>query len=108
MLLQDVVKALRAGCVSRLRPAAVAATTEAAAGALAPGGREELDTTAAAAAAAGSADGQTEPMDLVAENVAALEGVFHTGVGVDVENEQLCRFLRDAMRAPMTTATVVA
>lgn len=38
-------------------------------------------------------------VELVAENVEAVEGVFSTGVGVNVKNEQICRYLRRAMAA---------
>lgn len=59
-------------------------------------------TEAATPAAASSGSEQPDPFDmaLTVENVGAVEGVFDTGVGTDVENEKLCLFLRGAMTAP--------
>lgn len=36
-------------------------------------------------------------VELIAANVEAVEGIFSTGVGVDIENEQVCCFLRRAL-----------
>lgn len=103
-LLLDVAQALSAGSMSH-SSAAGAAETETTATETAPGGIDELD---AEEAAAGSGDGQAEALDLSVENVEALEGVLHTGVGVDVENEQLCLFLRAAIGKAKTVPTVAA
>ncbi|CAM9135050.1 unnamed protein product [Scytosiphon promiscuus] len=97
VLLQDVARVLRAGAVPLLR-AVGTAEAEAEASALLPGRAEEVDLVAGAAV---PRDGRT--MDLNVENVAALEGVFDTWIGVDVENEQLCRFLRAAVGAAKAT-----
>lgn len=32
--------------------------------------------------------------DLTLANIEAVEGVFDTAIGVNVENEQVCRFVR--------------
>ena len=79
-LVQDAGSAVRSGRVALQVPL--------------PGRRDE---PAAAAAAASSPDLGKEPepveVPLTTDNVAAVEGIFDTSVGANVENEQLCRFL---------------
>ncbi|CAM9247652.1 unnamed protein product, partial [Ectocarpus fasciculatus] len=91
LLLHDAAQALRSGLVAppRTPPEADKETAE-----------SELEPTKskepAAMVAPGSSSGQEEVMALTMENVGAVEGVFNTDIGVDVENDQLCRFLRAA------------
>lgn len=54
----------------------------------------------AAASAPDPEDLEPAEVPLTVENVGAIEGIFDTSGGAEVENEQLCRFLRAA-----TTAT---
>lgn len=100
LLLQDAAQALRSGLVAPplTGPEAENGTVESE---LAPTKSKE---PAAAAAAPGSSSDQEEVMALTVENVGAVEGVFSTDIGVDVENEQLCRFLR----AATTTTTKIS
>lgn len=53
-------------------------------------------------AAASNPDSEAlEPVEvpLTVENVGVVEGIFDTSVGANVENEQLCRFLRGTTTA---------
>ncbi|CAM9264371.1 unnamed protein product [Ectocarpus sp. 12 AP-2014] len=92
LLLQDAAQALRSGLVAPplTGPEAEKGTVESE---LAPTKSKE---PAAAAEAPGSSSDQEEVMALTVDNVGAVEGVFNTDIGVDVENEQLRRFLRAA------------
>lgn len=101
LLLQDAAQALRSGLVAPplTAPEAEKETLESE---LAPAKSKE---PAAAAAAPASSLDQEEVVALTVENVGAVEGVFNTDIGVDVQNEQLCRFLR---AATTTTTKVIA
>lgn len=83
-LVQDAGSAVRSGRVALQVPL--------------PGGR---DGPAAAAASSPDLGKEPEPVEvpLTTENVAAVEGIFDTSVGANVENEQLCRFLLAATTA---------
>ncbi|CAM9321075.1 unnamed protein product [Ectocarpus sp. 13 AM-2016] len=100
LLLQDAAQALRSGLVAPplTGPEAEKGTVESE---LAPTKSKEL---AAAAEAPGSSSDQQEVIALTVDNVEAVAGVFNTDIGVDVENEQLCRFLR----AATTTTTKIS
>ncbi|CAM9842526.1 unnamed protein product, partial [Ectocarpus sp. 12 AP-2014] len=100
LLLQDAAQALRSGLVAPplTGPEAEKGTVESE---LAPTKSKEL---AAAAEAPGSSSDEEEVMTLTVDNVGAVEGVFNTDIGVDVENEQLCRFLG----AATTTTTKIS
>ncbi|CAB1113909.1 unnamed protein product [Ectocarpus sp. CCAP 1310/34] len=100
LLLQDAAQALRSGLVAPplTGPEAEKGTVESG---LAPTKSKE---PAAAAEAPGSSSDQEAVMALTVDNVGAVEGVFNTDIGVDVENEQLCRFLR----AATTTTTKIS
>ncbi|CAM9209213.1 unnamed protein product [Ectocarpus sp. 4 AP-2014] len=100
LLLQDAAQALRSGLVAPplMGPEAEKGTVESE---LAPTKSKE---PAAATEAPGSSSDQEEVMALTVDNVEAVEGVFNTDIGVDVENEQLCCFLRGAT----TTTTKIS
>ncbi|CBJ30185.1 hypothetical protein Esi_0179_0018 [Ectocarpus siliculosus] len=93
LLLHDAAQALRSGLVA---PPLTGPEVE----------KETVESKEppAAAAAPGSSPDKNEVMTLTVENVEAVEGVFNTDIGVDVENEQLCRFLRSAT----TTTTKIS
>lgn len=42
----------------------------------------------------GGSEGIDTYPDLTLANIEAVEGVFDTAIGVNVENEQVCRFVR--------------
>ena len=79
-LLQDAGSAVRCGCVAvqTLSP-------------------EKGDRPAAGAADPASEELESADVPLTADNVEAVEGMFDSSVGTNVENEQIRRFLRAAV-----------